>query len=85
MPGRQSPTDAAELKRLTGGTNVPGGIGSGTGETRNWIIAAAVADGQPGTVVDYVPVHASPCGMGFAYWEPTTWTRPPEQPSRKAW
>jgi hypothetical protein len=63
------PTDPAELKRLTGGTNVPGGIGSGTGETRNWIIAAAVADGQPGTVVDYVPVYASPCGMGFAYWE----------------
>ncbi|WP_395069079.1 hypothetical protein [Paraburkholderia silvatlantica] len=50
-----------------GGTGMPGGIGSGTGETRNWLMAAAVAD-RPGIVVDYVPVHASPCGMGFAYW-----------------
>ncbi len=46
-----------------------GGKGSGTGETRNWIAAAGVADGIPGKIVDYVPVYASPCGMGFAYWE----------------
>ncbi|NIO08847.1 MAG: hypothetical protein GTO40_12850 [Deltaproteobacteria bacterium] len=46
-----------------------GGKGSGTGETRNWIAAAGVADGTPGKVVDYVPVYASPCGMGFAYWK----------------
>jgi hypothetical protein len=51
------------------GLGLPGGMGSGTGETRNWIIAAGAADGVPGTVVDYVPVYASPCGMGFAYWE----------------
>lgn len=46
-----------------------GGTVGGTGETRNWIAAAGVADGTPGKVVDYVPVYASPCGMGFAYWE----------------
>ena len=46
------------------------GIGSGTGETRNWVVASAVVDGVPGTVVDYVPVYSSPCAMGFAYWEP---------------
>ena len=46
-----------------------GGIGSGTGETRNWIATAGVVDGSPGTLVDYVPVYASPCGMGFAYWD----------------
>jgi Catalytic LigB subunit of aromatic ring-opening dioxygenase len=51
-----------------GGTGMPGGIGSGAGETRNWIMAAAVAD-RPASVIDYVPVHASPCGMGFAYWD----------------
>lgn len=41
----------------------------GTGETRNWICAAAVADGKPGKVVDYVPIYASPCGASFAYWD----------------
>ncbi len=52
---------------FSGGTGLTGGIGSGAGETRNWIMAAAVAD-RPGVVVDYVPVYASPCGMAFAYW-----------------
>jgi len=55
---------------FSGGTGMAGGIGSGTGETRTWIMAAGVAD-RPGMVVDYVPVYASPCGMGFAYWEMT--------------
>ena len=45
------------------------GIGSGTGESRNWVAAAGVADGKSGVVIDYVPVFASPCGMGFAYWD----------------
>lgn len=54
---------------VLGVTGLQGGVGSGSGEIRNWIAAAAVADGTPGTVVDYVPVYASPCGMGFAYWE----------------
>jgi hypothetical protein len=54
---------------VDGGTGMYNGIGSGTGETRNWIAAAAVADGTPGTIVDYVPIYSSPCGAGFAYWE----------------
>jgi hypothetical protein len=54
---------------IDGGTGMYNGIGSGTGETRNWIAAAAVADGTPGNVVDYVPLYASPCGVGFAYWD----------------
>jgi aromatic ring-opening dioxygenase catalytic subunit (LigB family) len=54
---------------VDGGTGMYNGIGSGTGETRNWIAAAAVADGTPGTVIDYVPIYSSPCGVGFAYWE----------------
>ncbi len=53
---------------FSGGTKMRGGVGGGTGETRNWIMAQAIA-GRPGTVVDYVPVYASPCGMGFAYWD----------------
>lgn len=46
----------------------PGGPQGGTREICNWIAAAAVADGKPGTVVDYVPVYASPIGAAFAYW-----------------
>ncbi len=51
-------------------TGMPGfgGPQGGTREICNWIAAAAVADGKPGTVVDYVPVYASPIGAGFAYW-----------------
>ncbi len=53
---------------FTGGTKMPGGgVGGGTGEVRNWIMAQALAS-RAGEVVDYVPVYASPCGMGFAYW-----------------
>jgi hypothetical protein len=47
------------------------GYGSGTGEIRNWIAAAAVVDAMPGTVVDYVNINASPIGAGFAYWNLT--------------
>jgi aromatic ring-opening dioxygenase catalytic subunit (LigB family) len=61
------PSHLAEM--VLGVTGMAGGVGSGSGETRNWIAAAAVADGSRGTVVDYVPVYASPCGMGFAYWD----------------
>lgn len=40
----------------------------GTRETCCWIAAAGVADGRPAAIVDYVPVYASPIGLGFAYW-----------------
>ncbi len=55
--------------KLLGGTGMSAGLGSGVGETRNWLIASAVADGVNGSVVDYVPVYASPCGMAFAHWD----------------
>lgn len=57
-----------DVKRLSNGTGVVHGLGSGTGEVRNWIAAAGVAGATPGVVVDYVPVYASPCGMAFAKW-----------------
>ncbi len=60
--------DPKALNLASGGTQMVLGLGGGTGETRNWIIATAVANGLPGTVVDYVPVYASPVGLGFAYW-----------------
>ena len=66
----ETPIDAyPNGKWVDGGTGMYNGIGSGTGETRNWIAATAVADGKPGTVIDYIPVYASPIGVSFAYWE----------------
>ena len=55
------------FRSFDGGSRMRSGVGSGVGETRNWIMAAAVAD-RPGVVIDYIPVYASPCGIGFAHW-----------------
>ncbi len=62
------PEDPKSLERASGGSQMLLGLGGGTGETRNWIITAAVVEGLAGTVVDYVPVYASPVGLAFAYW-----------------
>jgi Catalytic LigB subunit of aromatic ring-opening dioxygenase len=64
-PGRSGTYPAA------GETGMVLGYGSGTGETRNWVAAAAAAHGIPGKVVDSVPVWASPIGVAFAYWPST--------------
>jgi hypothetical protein len=65
------PADSEAVARLSAGTGMVLGQGSGTGETRNWIAAAAVVDGIPGEVIDYVEIHASPVGAGFAAWRLT--------------
>jgi Catalytic LigB subunit of aromatic ring-opening dioxygenase len=62
------PHDGVAIRHASGGTHMVLGLGNGTGETRNWIIVAGVVDGTPGTVVDYVPVYASPVGLAFAQW-----------------
>jgi hypothetical protein len=41
---------------------------SGTGEIRAWITVAGAFHQKPATVVDYIPVHHSVTGLGFAYW-----------------
>ena len=61
-------SDPQQLQLASGGTGMVLGVGSGSGETRNWIAAAAVA-GRPGHVVDYVAINASPIGVAFAYWD----------------
>lgn len=66
---RYDPNDPKSVALASGGTGMVLGYGSGTGETRNWICAAGVVDGHPATFVEYVPIHASPIGAGFAYWE----------------
>ena len=45
----------------------PGGPQGGTRETCAWIAAAAVTDGCPTTIVDYIDAYASPVGNAFAY------------------
>jgi hypothetical protein len=60
---------AAVASKLINGIGISAGVGSGTGESRNWIVAASVADGIKGKLVDYVPIYASPTGAGFAYWD----------------
>ena len=77
------------LEAGAAGADVTGmalGYGSGTGETRNWVAAGAVADGVPGTVVDSVSIWASPIGVAFAYWSPDapgdTRADTPEEASR---
>lgn len=64
-------TDADQVNRFSSGTGMVLGYGSGVGEIRNWIAAAATVDHVPGTVVDYVDINASPIGAGFAYWNLT--------------
>jgi hypothetical protein len=62
------PSDERSVREASGGTGIVTGLGSGTGETRNWIAASAAAEGRRGTVVDYIPIFASPIGAAFAYW-----------------
>jgi 3-O-methylgallate 3,4-dioxygenase len=56
-----------ERQRLA--TGMPGSAGpqGGTREICNWVAAAGAADGSRFTIVDYIPIYASPCGGGFAY------------------
>jgi hypothetical protein len=51
-------------------TGLPPSCGpqGGTREFCNWIAAAAVVDGKPARLLDYVPIYSSPVGAGFAYW-----------------
>ena len=70
LPGagrRRQPGDGAPGPGTTGLPDTPGPRG-GTRETCNWIAAAAVVEGRPGTLVDYVPIYSSPIGAAFAYW-----------------
>jgi len=67
VPAGDASQDVIGRGPLSTGMPVSGGPQLGTREYCNWVAAAAVVDGRPWTIVDYVPVYASPCGMGFAY------------------
>jgi len=65
------PDDASQFigERGRGVTGMPGfgGPQGGTREICAWVSSAAVAEGSRSTVVDYVPVYASPIGVAFSY------------------
>ncbi len=46
-------------------------LSGGTGEIRQWIIAAGACEamGAKATVVDYMAVHHGVTGLGYVYWE----------------
>lgn len=62
-------TDEQGMKLASGGTGLVGGLGSGIGETRNWIAAVGAAGGRPGQIIDYVQIGASPIGVAFAHFK----------------
>ena len=68
VPAGDASQDFSRRGRGSAGMPSPGGPQGGTREIENWVAAAAVADGQRATVVDYIPVYASPIGVSFAFW-----------------
>ena len=46
-----------------------GGPQGGTRETCNWIAAAGAVEGSKATIIDRVPVYASPIDCAFAYFD----------------
>jgi hypothetical protein len=52
---------------ITGMPALSGPQGGGTRETCNWIAAAGAVEGATATVVDRVPIYASPIDTAFAY------------------
>lgn len=54
---------------VPGMTGMPGVSGpqGGSRETCNWIGAAAMVEGRPHTLVDYIPIYTSPIGTAYAY------------------
>jgi hypothetical protein len=67
LPEDDSSQDVRGRGRLSTGMPISSGPQLGTREFCNWVAANAMLDGRPATLVDYVPVYASPCGMGFTY------------------
>ena len=67
IPDDDTSQDTSLRARAVTGMPAPGGPALGTRETCAWIAAAAVTEGSPTTIVDYVDVYASPAGNAFAY------------------
>jgi hypothetical protein len=66
-PADDPSQDSVVVRRGVTGLPTPGGPQGGSRETLCWISAAALNDGRPSVVIDYIPVYASPVGSAFAY------------------
>jgi hypothetical protein len=67
IPAGDASQDIGERSRVVTGMPAFGGPQGGTRETCNWIAAAGVAEGTTATIVDRVPIYASPIDAAFAY------------------
>lgn len=59
--------DIATRGKAVTGMPAFGGPQGGTRETCNWIAAAGAVEGRTATVIDRVPIYASPINAAFAY------------------
>jgi hypothetical protein len=67
IPGEDDSQDISQRGRQSTGMPGFGGPQGGTREICNWITAAAVGDGSRSTIIDYIPVYASPIGVSWSY------------------
>jgi hypothetical protein len=67
IPEGDTSQDISVRGRTVTGMPGFGGPQGGTREICNWIAAAAVAEGTTATIVDRVPIYASPIDAAFAY------------------
>ena len=68
IPSGDRSQDVTARSRAASGLPGASGPQNGTREVCNWIAASAVGEGKLATLVDYVPIYASPIGAAFAYW-----------------
>jgi len=67
IPEGDSSQDIGVRGRAVTGMPAFGGPQGGTRETCNWIAAAGAVEGSTATIVDRVPIYASPIDAAFAY------------------
>ncbi len=67
IPEGDASQDIGARSRVVTGMPAFGGPQGGTRETCNWIAAAGSVEGSTATIVDRVPIYASPIDAAFAY------------------
>lgn len=67
IPEGDRSQDISVAGKTVTGMPAVGGPQGGTRETCNWIAAAGAVEGRTATIVDRVPVYASPIDTAFAY------------------
>jgi hypothetical protein len=69
VPAGDASQDIGTRGREVTGMPGFGGPQGGTRETCNWIAAAGAVEGTTATIVDRVPIYASPIDAAFAYFD----------------